>query len=140
MKYLLSLSILLFVCVGCSQKKLRIVFENSSQLRNQVSVSILINNQFFSKIPVIKTIADHNFKEITLNFPKGKDSISLEFTVDSTNKESKTVVYRDSIDNEAVIHVNFSQIMFLKGDSFRGMLLKNDSLVKNEFYSEVIYK
>jgi hypothetical protein len=127
--------------VGCNlrDKKINIFLENSSNIRKNISVSILIDNRFYQKVIIPNDFPQVHYKIFEINFPYDKDSINLEFKLNNTGEIASSTVYKDSINQAPTVHVNLSEMVFLKGFQISSKILTKDSVASRKFYSEVMY-
>jgi predicted transcriptional regulator len=132
---------LLTTFFGCKKKQIEIIIENSSNVTDSLSINVMLENKLiFKNIHVKRDRNKITFEVLRIDFPKGKTTASLNFTLNNTGEMTQSLVSRDSIKQKATVHVNFLEVRFLKGFALGTKVLQKDSIVRREFYSEVIYK
>ncbi len=126
----------LFSC-NYNREFIKVFIENSSDVKPVVNIEIYSNNKLYRK-EVINKSNTTNFTEFTIdNIP---DSLFLKFILLETKEETICMVLKKDIHKGyASVHVNFSEVLFKRGDMYKSIKLDKDSIVKRIFYSEVMY-
>ena len=127
---------------GCKtkSKKINFVFENSSEIRNIIYIDLYINEVFYKKFKVEKQNIDHKFIFDEIKIPSNQDKIKLTFKITETTYISKLNIDKSLFENKdyVTVHVNLKEIIFHEGDYLGVDILSKDSIVKKEFYSEIV--
>ncbi|MCS3798752.1 hypothetical protein GGD38_004122 [Chitinophagaceae bacterium OAS944] len=75
-----------------------------------------------------------------VELPVKVSSVILKFVIRKTGDSTSCALTSEMLSTEPIVHVNFNEIIFKKGFDYPGHVLQNDSVVKREFYAEVIPK
>jgi hypothetical protein len=135
------ISCLLLMCFGCKTKHIEIIIENSSDISDSISIDVMLDSAvLYKNISVKKDKEKLKFESVNIDFPENKTDVRLNFRMNNTGELTGSTVIKDSIKQKAIIHVNFLEVRFLKGFELGTRVLDKDSIVRREFYSEIIYK
>lgn len=140
MKQIICIYLLFIPCLfSCNynQKYIKVFIENSSDIKPVINVEIYSNNKLYRR-EAIKKSNITNFTEFSIdNIP---DSLVLRFILLETKEETICKVLSKNIHKgHASVHVNFSEVLFKKGDMYKSIKMEKDSIVKRIFYCEVMY-
>lgn len=140
MRNILFLLILFFAFENCSHKtnEIKIYFENNSDIAKSITVLTFINNRQVDKRAVIRdTIADR-FQAFSVK-PQETDKPPYKITFKLSGRIETTtcVINPDSI-KDARLHVNFVEELFKKGNQYESRILDNDTIVRKDFYCEIL--
>ena len=62
----------------------------------------------------------------------------IDFKVHSTGEQTGCTFTLDSLRKGAIVHANYVEVLFKKGYQYKSDILMRDSIVKKDFYSEII--
>lgn len=131
---------MLFALAGCLTKntnRVAVYLENSSDVDSVVYIKTFINDKFFKVVPVKRITTVVKYEKLIVELPVKMDSVTLKFAISKTGDSTSCVLNSEMLSAGSPVHVNFKEIIFKKGFDYLGHILKNDSVVKREFYSEV---
>lgn len=132
---------MLFALAGCLTKKtskVAVYIENNSDVDSVVFMKAFINDKFYKVVSVKRNRTLVTYEKLMVELPVKMDSVILKFVISKTGDSTSCVLNSEMLSAESPVHVNFNEIIFKKGFDYLGHILKNDSVVKREFYSEVI--
>ncbi len=135
------LSLFVLLLIGCKSKtkQIEILVENSSNVNDSINIDLIVNDIFYKKVPVKRGKETIKYEKIEMDFPKDESVIHLKFKLNSTGELAESIVKKDSIKGKAIVHVNFLEVRFNKGFELGNRVLEKDSIVRREFYSEIMY-
>jgi hypothetical protein len=118
-------------------KFIELDIENSSDVRPVINMEIYREDKLFRK-EIVRKYNVARFTELRIqNIP---DTLFLRFVIPQTKEETSCEILKKNIDkNFATVHVNLTEILFKKGDTYKGSILDKDSIMKRNFYCEVMY-
>jgi len=116
-----------------------VLVENNSDIKPIIEIVTNVNDTLYARHMVKRNKEKVDYTEFTITKPVKWDVINLKFFINGEMDTTSCSVIRDSIKKNATVHVNLNEVLFKKGDSYKGHALDKDTLIKKEFYSEVIY-
>ncbi|OQP47723.1 hypothetical protein [Niastella populi] len=125
-------------CITKSTNKVPVYLENNSETDSIINIKTLINGKFYKDVPVKRNPIADRYEKLMVEWPDTMDSTVLTFIIKETGDSTRCVLHRDSLNPKTWVHVNFSEAIFKKGSKLYDVILSSDSVVKHEFYSEVI--
>lgn len=127
--------------LGCKVKVdgIKLLLENSSDVHNPITVLIYLDNMLQDTVVVYRNNKVVKYEEVLLKYPKGVKAVDLKFKIVSIDNETSCKVWQDSLNDKSIIHVNFIETLFKKGDYYKGRNLKKDSVIRSELYCEALY-
>lgn len=134
---------MLFALAGCLTKKadrVAVYLENNSDVDSVVHIKTFINDKFYKVVSVKRITTVVKYEKLIVELPVNMDSVVLKFVIGKTGDSSSCFLNSEILSAKPIIHVNFSEIIFKKGFDYWGHILKNDSVVRRKFYSEIITK
>ena len=138
--FLLCLATILneFSCKKSSDN-ITVLMENNSDVKPIIEIITNVNDTLYAKHVVKRNNEKVSYTEFTISKPLKWDEIKLKFFINGEMDTTLCVVIKNRIKKNTVVHVNFNEVLFKKGDTYKGYLLSQDSIIKKELYSEVIY-
>lgn len=122
-----------------SSDKITVLMENNSDVKPIIEIITNVNDTLYAKHIVKRNNKKVSYTEFTITKSLKWDVIKLKFFINGEMDTTLCSVIKDSIKKNATVHVNFNEVLFKKGDSYKGYLLDKDTIFKKELYSEVIY-
>jgi len=122
-----------------SSDNITVLMENNSDMKPSIEIVTNVNDTLYAKHVVKRNNDKISYTEFTITKPVKLDIIKLKFFINGEMDTTLCSVVKDSIKKNTTVHVNFNEVLFKKGDSYKGYRLVKDTIVKKEFYSEVIY-
>jgi len=135
----------LFFFLLCSCKSnsrvLNVWIENNSDANKNIEISTYVNDSLIDKRSITKdSIADRvSIFKVDLKFPDTTRRCVLKFVSSSRGEETSCLVIADSLNKRTLAHVNYVERLFKKGDEYNFIVLKKDTVVRKEFYCEMLY-
>jgi hypothetical protein len=133
---------LMTLCIfSCKQtaNDVTIAMENNSDIKPCIKIATYVNGNFYDTTNVCRSKGTVSYKKIIVkNLLHFKNPI-LKFFILNDIDTSICNIITDSIKNGVTVHINYNEILFKRGDSYYGRILEKDTVVKKEFYSEVMY-
>lgn len=80
------------------------------------------------------------FEKLMLEIPVERDNVILTFIINKSGDSTSCVLDREMLRAESSVHVNFNETIFKKGFNYLGHILKRDTIIRREFYSEIMTK
>ncbi|MCP9749776.1 hypothetical protein [Ferruginibacter sp. HRS2-29] len=135
-------SILILVGSSCNNSSgyITVLLENNSDTRPAIEIVTNVSDTLYAKHIVKRNKEQISYTEFKITQPVKWDEIKLTFFVNGGLDTASCSIVRDSIKKNTTVHVNLNEVLFKKGDSYNGYTLDKDTVVKKQFYSEVIYK
>jgi hypothetical protein len=133
--------LILFTVAGCLSKrtnKVPVYLENNSDADSVFNIKTLINYKFYKVVPVKRNPIADRYENLVVELPVKMDSIILTFIISETGDSTSCVLHRELMNAKSWVHVNFNETIFKKGSSYLGQVLRKDTLISHEFYSEII--
>jgi hypothetical protein len=125
-------------CITKSTNEVPVYLENNSEADSVINIKTLINGKFYKGVPVKRNPIADKYEKLMVEWPDTMDSTVLTFIISETGDSTRCILYRDSLHSKTWVHVNFNEAIFKKGSKLYDVILSRDSVVKHEFYSEVI--
>lgn len=122
-----------------SSDNITVLMENNSDMKPIIEIITNVNDTLYAKHVVKRNKERVSYTEFTITKPVKWDVIKLKFFINGEMDTTLCSVIKDSIKKNTTVHVNFNEVLFKKGDSYKGYVLDKDTIIKKEFYSEVIY-
>lgn len=133
----------MFICLcscGSDKENISVWIENNSDVNREIEVSTYLNDSLVDKRYIEKdSIADRvaSFK-IDLKLAGKKKESKFKFVSSIDQDQTSCVVNLDSINKSTLLHVNYVRRLLRKGYHFNNDTLKSDSIIRKEFYCELI--
>ena len=135
----------LFCFLICSCKSnssvLNVWIENNSDENKNIEISTYVNDSLVDKRNITKdSIADRisTFK-VDLNFPSVPKRYVVKFVSSPFGEETSCLLIADSLNKRTLMHVNYVKRLFKKGNELDNRILMKDTVVRKEFYCEILY-
>lgn len=137
--YTLCLVFLVQFC-NCSDNKLLIGYENNSAYNDDIVIKTIISNQEVYSDTVRRnthTSAIKFWRDIELSDVIGD---TIYFIMGKGNDEylSDKITLAENSLKDKWLHVNFTEMLFRKGDDFYGTVLEADTIIERSFYCELV--
>jgi hypothetical protein len=140
---LVPLFIILIISYGCTKKgTVNIWIENSSDIKDSIYVKTFIGDSLVDQRQIYRDSIADRIIPFAIHLPKAKNVqyFTFRFVALPENSESSTVIRVDSIEAISFLHVNYVETLFKKGYVIFTDTLKADSIIRKDFYSEIVYK
>ncbi|HEY1201775.1 MAG TPA: hypothetical protein VGE79_12370 [Niastella sp.] len=111
--------------------------ENNSETLPAITVSTYVNGSLYNTQQVEHDSASIRWKSFRLALPADGDSINMMFTIAESSSKTACTIIRKDLTSKSWIHVNYSEVLFKKGDQYFDHVLDRDSIVERKFYCEV---
>ncbi len=116
-----------------------VLIENNSDIKPVIEIVTMVNDSLFAKQLIRRNNERVSYTEFTITKPIKGDVLKLKFFIVGEKDTTSCNIIKDSIKKKATVHVNFNEVLFKKGDRYKGFVLDKDTIIKKEFYSEVMY-
>lgn len=135
----LVVTLLLFICLSCNSiKKINIYIENSSMVKDEVTVETYLDGQLCDSRVVKRGESTIHWEHVTLDLPIGKDSFSVAFKIPRTQYYTTCQINKKDLTKETWVHVNLSEVLFKKGYTYYTGILERDTIVSRGFFCEIL--
>ena len=122
-----------------SSDNITVLMENNSDMKPIIEIITNVNDTYYAKHVVKRNKEKVSYTEFTITKPVKWDVIKLKFFINGEMDTTLCSVIKNSVKKNTTVHVNFNEVLFKKGDSYKGYVLDKDTIIKREFYSEFIY-
>jgi hypothetical protein len=142
MRFILICLLILIVYACTPKASVNIWIENSSDIKDSIYVKTFLGDSMVDQRPIYRdSIADRIFP-FTIQLPKAKNGkyFTFRFITFPENLETSIIINVDSVEAISFLHVNYVETLFKKGYVIFSDTLKADSIIKKEFYSEIVYQ
>jgi hypothetical protein len=142
MKFSYLFYLILFFLYACKSdsKKIQIWFENNSDRSSVVEVSTYINDSLIDIRKVQQDSISDRVRafDVKVIGDKFKKTSNLKFVLSGSNDETSCLINIDSMGKNKLVHVNYVERLLKKGYIINSDTLKQDSVVRKEFYCEIL--
>lgn len=135
--------LILLIFSGCLTKRINnitVYFENNSDVDSVINIKTFINDRFYKVVSVKRNITVVRYEKLIIDIPVKTDNVILTFVITNTGDSTNCVLNSEMLRTESSVHVNFNETIFKKGFNYLGQILRRDTIVRHEFYSEIIAK
>lgn len=138
-KHLLYLLIVFLCNCKSNEETIAIWIENNSDMKNRIEVTTYLNDSIIDKREIIKDSIADKVLPFRIKLPSLRTQAVFKFVIPG-NEETRCLVKPDSINNKTLLHVNYVEKVFKKGSQFNKAILQKDSIIRKEFYCDIMYK
>lgn len=135
--------LILLIFSGCLTRRINniaVYLENNSDVDSVITIKTFINDRFHKVVSVKRNTTVVGFEKLMLEIPVETDNVILTFVINKSGDSTSCVLNSERLKAESSVHVNFNETVFKKGFNYLGHILKRDTIIRHEFYSEVISK
>ena len=133
---------IIFFFYSCfdKDKVIKIAIENNSDLKHSIEISTYLGDSLIDKRMIKRDTSKVSFSNFEVNLSKAEGKKEFSFIVTGSNERTNCIVFLDSLDKTALLHVNYLEVLFKKGYQYKSEILTKDTVVQKEFYCEIMNK
>lgn len=141
MKVQYFISFVIFFIFSCRniEKSINVLIENNSDLNEKIDVAIYVNDSLVDNRSVNRNSIADSFLPFKIGIENEDKKVVLKFIL-SENEMTSCIVNADSICERTLVHVNYVEKLFKKGYEFNKTVLLKDSIIRKDFYCEIMYQ
>lgn len=132
---------LMLIALCCCNKKgndIVVLFENNSDVDSIINIETYIDDDFYKSVQVKRDTTRVRYEELLIKPPTEKKNVKLLFVIGKSKDTASCIVYKPVLNKKSYVHVNFNELLFKKGFNYLGQMLQKDSIVRKNFYCEII--
>jgi len=141
MRHSLVLTIILSL-PSCKKDKqtIRVWIENNSTINNNLEVRTYLNDSLLDTRNIQKDSVADRVKPFEISYNSTGKILNVSFVIVGTNEKTSCSINIDSLTPRSLVHMNYVEKGFKKGDQYNNAILQTDSIIDKRFYCEIMQK